>query len=40
VQVKEGFVNMRVRGLATARSFGLIGGVYATVECSLEQWRG
>ena len=36
----SGLREMRVRGLSSARSFGIVGGVFTLVECSLEKLRG
>ena len=42
--LREAFVTglreMRQRGWASAKSFGVLGGIYTTVECSLERLRG
>ena len=39
-QFRDGLRDMKNRSLSTGRSFALVGGVYATVECFLERLRG
>ena len=39
-QLGDGLRDMKTRALSTGRSFALVGGVYATVECFLERLRG
>lgn len=38
--VKDAMVDVKVRSLSSAKSFAVMGGVYATVECFLENYRG
>lgn len=38
--VKEGLLDLKARSLSSAKSFAVVGGVYATVECFLENYRG
>lgn len=40
MQLREGFVQMRVRGMSTAKNFAIVGGVYSSLECLLEKARG
>ena len=39
-QLKEGVRDMKNRSLSTATNCALVGGVYSTIECFLEQLRG
>ena len=38
--LREGLGMMRTRAFSSAKSFGLIGGIYSVVECPLERARG
>ena len=38
--VKDAMADVKVRSLSSAKSFAVMGGVYATVECFLENYRG
>ena len=39
-QVKDGLIDLKSRGVSTGKNFALVGGVYSTIECFLEQLRG
>jgi hypothetical protein len=40
VQVREGLAQMKERSFSSARNFAVMGGIFTTTECFLEQVRG
>ena len=39
-QLKDGVIQMKVRGLATAKNFAIMGGLFSSIECVIEKARG